>query len=142
MDAIRDFADAQRTGRRSKTPPRRTARATAGRPVGSIGDVGAFSLYGNKILTTGEGGMVTTNDERSRAVARELRDHAFSTDRHFWHRRLGFNYRMTQPPGGDRPRPDRAAGRAARAASRERRRYREALAGIDGIELPPSSMAR
>ena len=67
----------------------------AGQPVGSIGAVAAFSLYGNKIVTTGEGGVVTTNDERIADVARELRDHAFSRERHFWHRRVGFNYRMT-----------------------------------------------
>src|SRR5207245_450458 len=35
-----------------------------GRPVGAIGDIGTFSFYGNKIITTGEGGMVVTNDER------------------------------------------------------------------------------
>ena len=39
--------------------------------------------------------MLTTNDERIETVARELRDHAFSAERHFWHRRLGSNYRMT-----------------------------------------------
>jgi perosamine synthetase len=66
-----------------------------GRPVGSIGDAAAFSFYGNKILTTGEGGMVTTNDAALAAVVRRLRDHAFCDDRHFWHTFRGFNYRMT-----------------------------------------------
>ena len=66
-----------------------------GRAVGSLGDVAAFSLYGNKILTTGEGGVVTTNDPAIARSARELRDHAFSKERHFWHRRAAFNYRMT-----------------------------------------------
>src|SRR5205807_1915774 len=53
-----------------------------GQPVGSLGDVAAFSLYANKIITTGEGGMVTTNDQGIAEVVRELRDHAFSRERH------------------------------------------------------------
>jgi perosamine synthetase len=66
-----------------------------GRPIGSLGDVATFSFYANKIVTTGEGGMLTTNNENIAAVARKLRDHAFSDERHFWHEYLGFNFRMT-----------------------------------------------
>jgi perosamine synthetase len=66
-----------------------------GRKVGSMGNVGCFSFYGNKIITTGEGGMVTTNNKKVAESARILRDHAFSKERHFWHKRLGYNYRMT-----------------------------------------------
>jgi perosamine synthetase len=66
-----------------------------GRPVGSLGDAASFSFYGNKIVTTGEGGMITTNREDVARLAWNLRDHAFSTERHFWHRFVGFNYRMT-----------------------------------------------
>ena len=66
-----------------------------GRPAGSLGDAACFSFYGNKIITTGEGGMITTNREDVARLAWNLRDHAFSTDRHFWHKFVGFNYRMT-----------------------------------------------
>jgi perosamine synthetase len=66
-----------------------------GRPIGSLGRAASFSFYANKIITTGEGGMVTTNDAELARVARRLRDHAFSDERHFWHKYLGFNYRMT-----------------------------------------------
>ncbi|MCU1245882.1 MAG: putative aminotransferase [Acidobacteria bacterium] len=66
-----------------------------GRQVGSLGDAAVFSFYGNKIVTTGEGGMITTNDQRLADLARQLRGHAFSPQRHFWHEYLGFNYRMT-----------------------------------------------
>jgi perosamine synthetase len=66
-----------------------------GRPVGSLGDIAAFSFYANKIVSTGEGGMLTTNDTELGAVARRLRDHAFSPERHFWHEYRGFSYRMT-----------------------------------------------
>ena len=63
--------------------------------VGSMGDAACFSFYANKIITTGEGGMVTTNNEELAAIIRNIRDHAFSPERHFWHSYAGFNYRMT-----------------------------------------------
>lgn len=66
-----------------------------GRRVGGIGDVGVFSFYGNKIITTGEGGMLTTNDRDLYLRARTLRDHAMSAERRYWHPERGFNYRMT-----------------------------------------------
>ncbi len=65
------------------------------RRAGSLGDAGSFSFYANKIITTGEGGMITTNNAELAEVARRLRDHAFSSERHFWHQYRGFNYRMT-----------------------------------------------
>ncbi|MCB0168016.1 MAG: DegT/DnrJ/EryC1/StrS family aminotransferase [Anaerolineae bacterium] len=66
-----------------------------GRRAGSLGHAAGFSFYANKIITTGEGGMITTNDVELAELTRNLRDHAFSTERHFWHKFMGFNYRMT-----------------------------------------------
>lgn len=66
-----------------------------GKRIGSLGDVACFSFYGNRIITTGEGGMLVTNNEEIAQISRNLRDHAFSTERHFWHKYMGFNYRMT-----------------------------------------------
>lgn len=66
-----------------------------GRRTGGLGTAASFSFYANKVLTTGEGGMVTTNDATLAKYAWNLRDHAFSTERHFWHKFVGFNYRMT-----------------------------------------------
>ena len=66
-----------------------------GRRAGGLGHAAGFSFYGNKIITTGEGGMVTTNDRELARLAWNLRDHAFSSERHFWHKFVGFNYRMT-----------------------------------------------
>ncbi len=65
------------------------------RRCGGLGDAAGFSFYGNKIITTGEGGMVTTNNREIAKLAWNLRDHAFSHERHFWHKFVGFNYRMT-----------------------------------------------
>ena len=66
-----------------------------GRRVGSLGDIGSFSFYGNKIITTGEGGMLTTDDDQLAEKARFLRDHAMSKDKRYWHSMVGYNYRMT-----------------------------------------------
>ncbi len=66
-----------------------------GRMVGTFGAVACFSFYGNKILTTGEGGMCLTKDDRIESTMRLLRDHGALPSRHFWHPVVGFNYRMT-----------------------------------------------
>ena len=66
-----------------------------GRLVGTIGTVGAFSFFGNKIITTGEGGMLVTNDDEVAAHSRHLRGQGVSPTRTYWHDILGFNYRMT-----------------------------------------------
>jgi len=107
-----------------------------GRPAGSLGDAAAFSFYGNKILTTGEGGMVTTDDPAIAARARELRALSFSDERHFWHRSVAFNYRMSNLQVavglGQTERLDELVERRRR----NRLRYVEALAGIPGLTLP------
>jgi perosamine synthetase len=66
-----------------------------GRRVGSFGKCGVFSFYGNKVVTTGEGGMITTNDHSFYLQAKRLRDHAMSPERRYYHDERGFNYRMT-----------------------------------------------
>lgn len=66
-----------------------------GKRVGGLGDAGVFSFYGNKIITSGEGGMVTTNDEVLYQKMQYLRDHAMSKEKRYWHTEIGFNYRMT-----------------------------------------------
>jgi len=66
-----------------------------GRPCGSLGDAAAFSFYANKIITTGEGGMITSNNPELAETVRTLRDHAFSKERHFWHKYIGYSFRLT-----------------------------------------------
>jgi len=63
--------------------------------VGGLGDCGIFSFYGNKVITSGEGGMITMNDENLYERAKNLRDHAMSPERRYWHTEMGYNYRMT-----------------------------------------------
>jgi perosamine synthetase len=66
-----------------------------GQRVGSFGDWGVFSFYGNKIITTGEGGMLTTNRRELYQKAKRLRDHAMSAEKRYWHTEVAYNYRMT-----------------------------------------------
>ncbi len=66
-----------------------------GRKVGSISHLGVFSFYGNKIISTGEGGMITTNNKKLNERARFLRDHAMSKNKRYFHPEVGFNYRLT-----------------------------------------------
>jgi len=66
-----------------------------GRKVGGLGDAGCFSFYANKIITTGEGGMVTTNNAQLADRARNLKGLAFGDHNKFMHKDIGFNYRMT-----------------------------------------------
>ncbi len=109
------------------------------RPVGSLGDAACFSFYGNKIITTGEGGMITTNREDVARLAWNLRDHAFSTDRHFWHKFVGFNYRMTNLQAAiglaqTEQLETFVAARRAHAAQ-----YTRLLKQIPGIVTPPEA---
>jgi len=110
-----------------------------GRPVGSLGQAATFSFYGNKILTTGEGGMVITNDESLARLIWALRDHAFSHERHFWHKFLGFNYRMTNMQGAiglaqTERLEDYVAMRRRNAAL-----YTAQLQEVSGITTPPEA---
>lgn len=63
--------------------------------VGTLGTIGCFSFYANKIITTGEGGMIVTNNKKIADRARQLKDLSHSPKRRFLHEEIGFNYRMT-----------------------------------------------
>ncbi len=66
-----------------------------GKKVGGIGHIGVFSFYGNKIITSGEGGMLVTNDAEIFRKSKILRDHGMNPEKKYWHDYIGFNYRMT-----------------------------------------------
>jgi perosamine synthetase len=66
-----------------------------GRKVGTFGVVSCFSFYGNKIITTGEGGMCLTNNEEISQRMQILRDHGMNPHKRYWHDVIGFNYRIT-----------------------------------------------
>jgi len=66
-----------------------------GKRVGTLGDCATFSFFGNKIITTGEGGMVTTNDDELAAKLRLFRGQGVDPTRRYWFPVVGYNYRMT-----------------------------------------------
>lgn len=66
-----------------------------GKKVGALGDIGCFSFYANKIITTGEGGMLTTNNSSLAERARSVKSLAFGKINKFMHTEIGYNYRMT-----------------------------------------------
>jgi perosamine synthetase len=65
------------------------------KPVGSFGDISCVSFYANKHITTGEGGMILTNDPALAEKCRSLRNLCFDPNRRFYHEELGWNFRMT-----------------------------------------------
>jgi perosamine synthetase len=106
------------------------------RRAGGIGTLGCFSFYANKIVTTGEGGMVVTNDQNLAERARSLRNLCFRKEQRFLHTELGYNFRMTNVQA--------AIGVAQIARiedhlQRKRRmaaHYNERLRDIPGLQLP------
>lgn len=94
MDALTEIAEAQGIVLIEDAAEAHGAEYK-GRRVGGFGKCGVFSFYGNKVITTGEGGMLTTNDRAFYQCAKRLRDHAMSPQRRYFHEQIGFNYRMT-----------------------------------------------
>jgi perosamine synthetase len=107
--------------------------------VGSIGNVGVFSFYGNKIITTGEGGMLTTDDDDLAERARFLRDHAMSPIKRYWHTEIGYNYRMTNIQAAMGVAQMEKIEEYVERKRKIARSYSHALQGIPGISLPPEA---
>jgi len=66
-----------------------------GKKVGSFGHISCFSFYGNKTITTGEGGMCLTDDKDLYEKMLLLRDHGMRKEKKYWHKVIGYNYRLT-----------------------------------------------
>ena len=108
-----------------------------GRPTGSFGNCGVFAFYPNKQITTGEGGIVVTDDEKLTDMCRSLRNQGRDTTAWLNHARMGYNYRMSDISAAlgeaQVSRLDEMlAGRRTSA-----RLYNEALADVEEIHLPP-----
>ena len=106
------------------------------RRCGGIGHISTFSFYANKLITTGEGGMVLVKDRRHAERARSLRNLCFQPGRRFYHEALGYNYRMTNVQAA------MGVGQAARIAETVTRKreiahtYDAAFCDIPDINLP------
>lgn len=108
-----------------------------GKRVGGLSDVACFSFYANKIITTGEGGMVVTNNKRIAEIASNLRDLAFSKDKHFWHRRMGFNYRMSNLQAAIGLGQMRKIDKLIKLRRNHAKYYTALLKRVEGIKTPP-----
>jgi perosamine synthetase len=114
----------------------RRAAQPGWRRCGGMSDLSTFSFYANKLVTTGEGGMVLTNDPRHASRARSLRNLCFRPERRFYHTELGYNFRLTNLQA--------ALGvaqiqRMEQIIARKRwmgAAYTQRLAGIAGLQLP------
>jgi dTDP-4-amino-4,6-dideoxygalactose transaminase len=115
------------------------------RKLGGFGLAGTFSFFSNKVISCGEGGMLSTDDAEVAAFARSRRSHAMTSgswDRHRGHAAaydvvgLGFNYRLDEPRAALLL--ARLPGLEADIAERRRlvRRYRDQLSGLDGVTVP------
>jgi len=110
-----------------------------GKRIGALGDVGCFSFYANKIITTGEGGMVVTNNEEVAEMAKTLRAHAFSKDKHFWHRYVGFNYRMSNLQAAVGVAQLEKIDEYVTIRRQNAMLYNSLLENVKGITLPPEA---
>jgi perosamine synthetase len=104
--------------------------------VGSFGSIACFSFFANKTITTGEGGMCLTDSPSLAERLAELRDHGMARHRRYWHERVGFNYRMTNPQAAIGV---AQLGRIETIFERNRRLerlYRRHLAQLPGVTFP------
>jgi perosamine synthetase len=109
------------------------------RPCGSFGDLSTFSFYPNKLVSTGEGGMVVTDDDELAACCRSLRNLCFEPERRFVHERLGWNFRMSNLQAAiGLAQLERLDDSVARKRAMGHR-YNALLKDLEGIELPPAT---
>ena len=112
-----------------------------GKPIGSFGDISTFSFYPNKHITTGEGGMIMTDDEKLAEKCRSIRNLAFLPRKRFVHEEMGYNFRMTNLQAAlgvaQLERLDEFVTKKRHIGSL----YRKLLKGIETIELQPEQPA-
>jgi perosamine synthetase len=109
-----------------------------GRPCGSFGDISTFSFYPNKHITTGEGGMVVTDDDDLAETCRELRNLCFKPEQRFRHDRLGWNMRLTNLQAAVGLAQLEQLDRFITIKREMGRLYTELLCHCDNLQLPPS----
>lgn len=107
-----------------------------GRKCGSMGDIGVFSFYPNKLITSGEGGMVVTNNEKIYNHATKLKDLSHSPKKRFKHFEIGYNYRMTNMQAALGCAQMKHVDEFFKKKMKMAKMYNEGLAGIKGLHTP------
>ena len=109
----------------------------ANRPAGNFGSAGVFACYPNKQITTGEGGMIVTDDGNVADLCRSLRNQGRATTAWLEHARLGYNYRLSDIAAAlgvaQMARLDEIVAKRRAAAAL----YHEAFADVEGVHVPP-----
>lgn len=106
-----------------------------GQKVGSFGIISCFSFFGNKVITTGEGGMCVTNSEKLNETMRILRDHGMNKKRKYYHDVVGFNYRMTNLQAAIGTAQTERIEEILQWHTELEEKYRMILSEVDGIML-------
>lgn len=114
----------------------------AGKKVGSFGDIGCFSFFANKIITTGEGGMCVSRSARLVDRMRLLRDHGMSRQRKYWHTTVGYNYRMTNLQAAIGFAQLERVDEVLKARDQVEVEYRQRLRGLGGIEFQRGDLSQ
>ncbi len=113
-----------------------------GKKVGSFGDISCFSFFGNKVITTGEGGMCITDNKELDEKMRKFRDHGMCKNKKYYHDVIGYNYRMTNLQAAI------GMGQIERIDSilewrkELEKNYRDALRDVKGIQLQNNDISR
>jgi perosamine synthetase len=107
-----------------------------GSPCGSFGDISTFSFYPNKHITTGEGGMIFTNDPDLAERCRNLRNLFFDKERRYIHQELGWNLRMSNTQAALGVAQLERLDQSVRRKREIGRLYTELLSDIPGLQLP------
>ncbi len=110
-----------------------------GRRVGSFGEMASFSFYANKIITTGEGGMIVTDNRERAELLQTMRNYGFTQERHFWHKVMGFSYRMTNLQAAIGLGQFERIDQLLEARRSNARLYNELLKDVPGITTPPEA---
>lgn len=108
-----------------------------GKRAGCFGTISCFSFYGNKTITTGEGGMCITNDEKLAEEMRFLKDHGMSSEKRYWHSKIGFNLRMTNIQAAIGLAQLEQIEKFIEAKRKNAHLYNSLLKDVEGISLPP-----
>ncbi|MEK6943389.1 MAG: DegT/DnrJ/EryC1/StrS family aminotransferase [Nanoarchaeota archaeon] len=109
-----------------------------GKKTGSLGDIACFSFYANKIMTTGEGGMIVTDNKKWAENAKSLRNHCFGEPR-FLHKKVGYNYRMTNIQAAIGVAQLEKIDEYVEKRRSNAKLYNKLLNNVKGIKTPPEA---
>ena len=110
-----------------------------GKPVGSLGDAGCFSFHASKLIATGEGGMIVTDDAEYAERARIIRDQGYVRGKYYWHEVIGYNYRLTNVQAAIGVAQLETYKKKIKAKLAQMSLYSKLLSKIPGISVPKNA---